>query len=126
MADTQTSAARLADTEEQPDLRYVPVARVEDIPPGWVAAVQAGNLSLAVANADGELHAFDASCSHAAGPLGDTRLHDGCRVRCPWHYAVFDVRTGEVERGPARKPQKTYPVRVDEDGTVLVGLENGR
>lgn len=109
-------------TETTVDLRYVPVARVEDVPDGWVAAVRVGSRRIALANTDGTFHALDDSCSHAGGPLGDNRLHDGCLLACPWHDAVFDVRSGEPRCGPARKPQRTYPVQVV-DGTVLVALE---
>ncbi|MGH9182604.1 MAG: Rieske (2Fe-2S) protein [Acidimicrobiales bacterium] len=100
---------------------FVPVASVGDVPPGWVLAVQVGGRRVALANSGGTLLALDHDCSHAGGPLGDNRLHDGCYLECPWHNAVFDVRTGEVCRGPARKPQARYPVRVEGD-TVLVGL----
>jgi nitrite reductase/ring-hydroxylating ferredoxin subunit len=101
---------------------YVAVASVNDVPPGWVLRVTVAQRELAVANEDGTFYAIDNACSHSAGPLGDNRLHNGCLVECPWHNAVFDVRTGEVVRGPARKPQRTYPVKV-EDGTVFVSLD---
>jgi nitrite reductase/ring-hydroxylating ferredoxin subunit len=66
-------------------------------------------------------YALDDVCSHAGGPLGDNRLKDGCLLECPWHNAVFDVRTGEIVRGPARRPQPTYQVEV-RDGTVFVAI----
>lgn len=99
----------------------VAVAALDDVPPGWVLTVEVQGLRIAIANADGEIHAFDAVCGHAGGPLGDARLRDGCLITCPWHEAVFDVRDGEVQRGPARKPQRTYPTEIV-DGTVHVEL----
>ncbi|MCW3035951.1 MAG: putative iron-sulfur protein, partial [Actinobacteria bacterium] len=60
-------------------------------------------------------------CSHAGGPLGDTRLKEGCFVECPWHNSVFDVRTGTVVRGPARKEVKLYDVTI-QDGKVFVAI----
>lgn len=101
---------------------FVAVATVEQVPPGWVLKVKAGHRVLAIANCEGTIYALENSCSHSGGPLGDNRLQHGCMLECPWHDAMFDVRTGEALRGPARKPQRTYPVRVD-DGTILVALD---
>ena len=67
-----------------------------------------GSRELAVAHNDDGVYAMDNSCPHAGGPLGDTRLKEGCFVECPWHNSVFDARTGAVVRGPARKEVKLY------------------
>jgi nitrite reductase/ring-hydroxylating ferredoxin subunit len=100
---------------------FVQVAAVSDVPPGWVLKVRVGSREIALANCEGSISAIDNACSHAGGPLGDNRLKDGCYLECPWHNAVFDARTGEVTRGPARKGVRTYPVTVH-DGAVFVAL----
>lgn len=100
--------------------RLVPVASVADVPAGWVLTVRAGRREIALANCGGEISAFANACPHAGGPLGDNRVRNGC-VTCPWHGAAFDVRTGEVRDGPARKPVATYAVEIH-DGTIYVAL----
>lgn len=99
----------------------VRVAALADVPPGWVLKVRVETVELALANCDGQITALENACSHAGGPLGDNRLRDGCHLECPWHNSVFDARTGEVVKGPARKGQKLYPVTV-EDGSIFVAL----
>ncbi len=47
-----------------------------------------------------DIFAIDAHCSHYHGPLAEG-LVDGESVRCPWHHACFDLRTGEATRAPA-------------------------
>jgi nitrite reductase/ring-hydroxylating ferredoxin subunit/uncharacterized membrane protein len=54
-------------------------------------------------------------CSHRGGPLADGEVADGC-VRCPWHGSEFDLRSGEVRRGPATVPQPAYEVRAAGEG----------
>jgi nitrite reductase/ring-hydroxylating ferredoxin subunit len=39
-------------------------------------------------------------CPHRGGPLDQGQLV-GAFLRCPWHGATFDVRTGAWVRGPA-------------------------
>ncbi|HJT15915.1 MAG TPA: FAD-dependent oxidoreductase [Thermoanaerobaculia bacterium] len=60
---------------------------------------------------DNEVLAIAASCTHYGGPLGEG-LITADSVRCPWHHACFDLRTGEAVRAPALAPVATYDVEV--------------
>ena len=101
--------------------RLVQVAALSDVPLGWVLKVRLGSRELAVARNEDGIFVVDNACTHAGGPVGDTRLREGCFVECPWHNSVFDVRTGAVVRGPARKELKAYDVTV-QDGKIFVSL----
>ena len=53
--------------------------------------------------------AFDDSCTHRGGSLAGGVLIDGT-VHCLWHGSQFDVATGEVSCGPAKRKIKVYRV----------------
>lgn len=100
----------------------VTVARVEDVAPGSVRRVQAGEVEVALARVGDAFYATQGRCLHLQGPLGRGRL-EGHVLTCPWHGWQFDVRSGLNEFDHALAVE-TYPVRV-EDGHVKVELPPG-
>ncbi|XP_039305136.1 apoptosis-inducing factor 3 isoform X2 [Solenopsis invicta] len=67
----------------------------------------------------GELHAIGTKCTHYGALLHTGALTEG-RVRCPWHGACFNIKTGDIEDYPGLDSLPCYKVRVDEDGLVHV------
>jgi nitrite reductase (NADH) small subunit len=100
-------------------MAFVTVARVEDVPPGTVAHVRAGEEEIALAHVDDGFFATEGKCLHLQGPLGHGEL-EGTVLSCPWHGWQYDVRTGLNEFDHAIK-LRTYDVRV-EDGEIQVDV----
>jgi 3-phenylpropionate/trans-cinnamate dioxygenase ferredoxin subunit len=100
----------------------VGVCPLDELGPGDVKLVHAGELTVCVYNLGGELYAIEDRCSHDDGPLceGDFDPDEGVVV-CPRHGANFDIRTGEALTLPAFEPVAAFPVRV-EDGLIEVEL----
>ncbi|XP_071641721.1 apoptosis-inducing factor 3 isoform X1 [Temnothorax longispinosus] len=67
----------------------------------------------------GELYAIGTKCTHYGALLHTGALAEG-RVRCPWHGACFNIKTGDIEDYPGLDSLPCYKVRVDEAGLVHV------
>ncbi len=59
-----------------------------------------GDEEVLLVHSGSEIFAIDAHCSHYHGPLAEG-LVTAESIRCPWHHACFDLRTGEAARAPA-------------------------
>ncbi len=105
-----------------PDLAAgVPAGQLAE---GVPLAGHVGGEAVMLTRLEGRCHAVGAMCTHYGGPLPDG-LVVGHTVRCPWHHAAFDLRSGAVERGPALAPLPCYEVE-ERDGTVrVVGARAG-
>jgi len=90
---------------------YMKVAKTTEIEPGQARLVDVNGRSIALFNVDGQFFALDNTCTHKGGPLAEGEI-SGHEVTCPWHGAMFDVRTGEVVGPPAQRAVLRYDVRV--------------
>jgi uncharacterized membrane protein/nitrite reductase/ring-hydroxylating ferredoxin subunit len=63
--------------------------------------------------------AFEDRCTHRGGSLAGGVMLCGT-VQCPWHGSQFDVATGAVEAGPAKKPIRAYRVEETDDGALEI------
>jgi 3-phenylpropionate/trans-cinnamate dioxygenase ferredoxin subunit len=121
-------------TSQQSGTRLV---AVEDLGPSQVAVVEkTPHGALAVGISAGKPFAVSNRCRHLFAPLGKGHVADDGCLECPWHAALFDVRTGAMVRGPqgAFKPVagavkatvgarslKTFPAEIRDRVIWLVG-----
>ena len=103
-------------TPQGPDLAQgIPLTDLVDS--GMLVGHCGGEEVLVVRRGD-EIFAVGAHCSHYHGPLADGLVVNGA-IRCPWHHAAFDLRTGEAVRAPALSPIGCWSVE-QLDGKVFV------
>ena len=89
-----------------------------DIPDGGVLVGQANGEAILLVRRGNEVYAVAAACGHYGAPLADGIVVD-CELRCPWHHARFDARTGEVTGAPSPRPIATWEVVRDGDRVRL-------
>jgi NADPH-dependent 2,4-dienoyl-CoA reductase/sulfur reductase-like enzyme/nitrite reductase/ring-hydroxylating ferredoxin subunit len=89
-----------------------------DVAEGGMLLGHAGGEAVLLARCGGELFAVGARCPHYGGPLNEGLVVDGT-VRCPWHHAAFDLRTGDNVRPPALDGLPCWRVE-ERDGKAVV------
>ena len=90
-----------------------------DLPDGGKLVGHSGGEQVLLVRRGTEVFAVSATCTHYGGPLVDGLLVEDT-VRCPWHHACFDLRTGEALRAPAFNPLACWAVE-QRDGRIFVG-----
>ena len=105
-----------AETSPGPDLTQG--LALSELPDDGVVGGHVGDEPVVLARVDGELVAIGGACSHYSGPLKDG-LRVGATLRCPWHHACFDLRTGAALEAPALAPVDRWKVE-QRDGKVFV------
>ena len=97
---------------------FVKVAETKDVQASQMIAVEVNGEKVCIANVDVRYYAIGNVCTHMGGPLAEGKLEEHV-VQCPWHGSRFDIRTGEVVRPPAIRPEPTYEVK-EENNNILI------
>ncbi|HXX88024.1 MAG TPA: non-heme iron oxygenase ferredoxin subunit [Candidatus Acidoferrum sp.] len=99
---------------------FVKVLQEKDLAANEMRGVQADGNKILVANISGKYYAIGNVCTHMGCSLSDGKLF-GENVECPCHGSNYNVKTGNLVKGPAKKPEPAYQVKV-EGGQVLVNV----
>uniref|UniRef100_A0A6Q2XEZ3 Rieske domain-containing protein n=1 Tax=Esox lucius TaxID=8010 RepID=A0A6Q2XEZ3_ESOLU len=93
-----------------------------DLQDGQMKEVEVEEQKILLIRTQGQYSAVGSKCSHYGAPLIKGALF-GDRVRCPFHGACYNVKTGDIEEYPGLDCLPTYKVKV-EDGEVYVSSLN--
>jgi nitrite reductase/ring-hydroxylating ferredoxin subunit len=96
------------------------IGLVQELAYNPMKSVEIDGTLILVVKLAGNFFAIGDTCTHRGCKLSSGKL-DGETVRCPCHGSVFNVRTGEVVKGPAKKPVLSYTVTV-ENGELSIDI----
>jgi ferredoxin-NADP reductase/nitrite reductase/ring-hydroxylating ferredoxin subunit len=97
------------------------VANIKDLKERTLLRVDIEDKPIVLAKVQDNVYAMDAVCSHEGGPLEDGSL-EGYELKCPWHYAIFDVRNAKVsDQTVWATDLQSYSVKVEESsGDIMI------
>ncbi len=99
-------------------MAFVNIISVANSKKNKIMAVNVRGNSILLVNLDGNYYAIGNMCTHMSCPLSKGTLK-GENIECVCHGSIFELKTGNVVRGPADKPEPKYDVKV-EDGKILI------
>ncbi|MED6271881.1 hypothetical protein CHARACLAT_024763 [Characodon lateralis] len=106
-------------SEEQDEVTRL-VCQESDLHDGQMKEVTVEDQKVLLVRTNGQYSAVGSRCSHYNAPLIKGTLV-GESVRCPFHGACFNVRTGDIEEYPGLDCLPTYKVNL-QDGNVYVSI----
>lgn len=106
---------------KEKDVVTAVVCQESDLQDGQMKEVEVEDQKVLLVRTQGQYRAVGGKCSHYGAPLIKGVLL-GDRVRCPFHGACFNVKTGDIEEYPGLDSLPSYKVRV-EDGKVFVSID---
>jgi nitrite reductase/ring-hydroxylating ferredoxin subunit len=99
---------------------FARAASTKDLEPGNMMGVEVWGKEVLLVNLGGTFYAIGNRCTHMSCLLSEGTL-EGESVKCVCHDSFFEVKTGKVAKGPARKPEPVFQVKVEGD-QVLIGV----
>lgn len=96
---------------------YLAVGPVDEFADGVPKLLQVHEKPVAIFRIGEEFFAIDDRCPHRGGPLSEGTIADG-KITCPWHQAVYDLRSGDATSGNGKR-LKTFRVSVQHDEVYL-------
>jgi nitrite reductase/ring-hydroxylating ferredoxin subunit len=93
---------------------FVKVAAKKDLESHKTMGAQASGKEILLTSLGGAYYAIGNSCTHMGCMLSQGELTNE-NVKCVCHGSVFSAKTGSVVKGPAKKSEPTYQVKVEGD-----------
>ncbi len=97
----------------------ITVASRDELKVDQMKLLRVGDKRIVVARTEDGYVAFDDRCTHKGGSLAGGVMMCGT-VQCLWHGSQFDVSTGKVKAGPAKKQIHLYQVKEEQGEVKLV------
>jgi nitrite reductase/ring-hydroxylating ferredoxin subunit len=96
----------------------VKVASKKDLMPASMMGVEVNGKEICLVNLGNTYYAIGNRCTHMGCMLSDGEL-GGENVRCSCHGSMFNIKTGNVIKGPAKNPEPTYQVKTEADQIMI-------
>ena len=94
------------------------LCRTNEVSEGELRQFVLKEVEILVIKYGGQFHCLQARCTHAGAPLVEGELKDDI-LQCPWHGSRFNIKSGQVIRGPAAIQLHTFNCTIEEDKLLV-------
>eukprot|EP00062_Callorhinchus_milii_P011774 gi/632958059/ref/XP_007894821.1/ PREDICTED: apoptosis-inducing factor 3-like isoform X2 [Callorhinchus milii] len=121
-SDDYSKDKKKAKAKESPENMIVKQAcLVTDMNNGEMREIEIEKHKVLLIKSKGEFSAIGSTCPHYGAPLVKGVLLQN-RVRCPWHGACFNIKTGDIEEFPTLDSVQCFTVEV-QDQKVFISAD---
>jgi len=99
---------------------FVKLASTKDIQPNSMMGLTVNDQKILLAYVNGNYYAIGDKCMHRGCQISKGDL-EGLTVTCPCHGSQYDLKTGNFLKGPTKKPEPSYQLKV-ENGNIMINM----
>ena len=99
---------------------FIKLASTDDAKPNSMMGITINDQKILLANLNGAYYAIGDKCMHRGCQLSKGKLQ-GETVVCPCHGSTYDLKTGNFVKGPTKKPEPAYELKV-ENNDIMINL----
>jgi len=99
-------------------MEFVKLASISDTKPNSMMSVTINDQKILLANVNGKYYALGDKCMHRGCQLSKGKLQ-GETVICPCHGSTYELKTGNFIKGPTKKPQPAYELKVENNDIMI-------
>ena len=99
---------------------FIKLASISDAKPNSMMGVTINDKKILLANLNGNFYAIGDVCMHRGCQISKGKLLGETAV-CPCHGSTYDLKTGNFVKGPTKKPEPAYELKV-ENNDILINL----
>lgn len=97
---------------------FIKLASANDVKPNSMMGVAVNDQKILLANLNGNYYALSDKCMHRGCQLSKGQLV-GETVVCPCHGSTYDLKTGNFLKGPTKKPEPKYELKVEKNDIMI-------
>lgn len=99
---------------------FVKLASTNDVKPNSMVGLIVNNQKILLANVNGNYYAIGDKCMHRGCLLSKGSLESESVV-CPCHGSTYDLKTGNFTKGPTKKGEPRYDLKV-QGNDIMINL----
>lgn len=97
---------------------FVKLASTNDVKPNSMKGFTVNDQKILLANVNGSYYAIGDKCMHRGCQISKGKL-EGETAICPCHGSTYDLKTGNFLKGPTKKGEPKYDLKVEKNEIMI-------